>query len=155
MMSVTLLWWRYLSCRNQSIDLLCKSVDWFLRDRDLRHEKVNEGVSWFWYLVDYLTLPMWYLGLTVFQLRNSHTRARHIPTHRPYMHTINSSYFLNWHLSETAVVIWRYLNPLLKCIQQGFLYTEPIVAIMLRVISHAIRCPFTKFGIFLLIFLWS
>ena len=47
------------------------------------------------------------------------------------MHTINSSYFLNWHLSETVVVIWRYLNPLLKCIQQGFLYTEPIVAIML------------------------
>ena len=112
MMSVTLLWWRYLSCRNQSIDLLCKSVDWFLRDRDLRHEKVNEGVSWFWYLVDYLTLPMWYLDLTVFQLRNSHTRARHTPTHRPYMHTINSSYFLNWHLSETVVVIWRYLNPL-------------------------------------------
>ena len=23
---------------NQSIDLLCKSLDWFLYDRDLRHE---------------------------------------------------------------------------------------------------------------------
>ena len=27
--------------RNQSIDLLCKSVDWFLYDNDLRHERVN------------------------------------------------------------------------------------------------------------------
>ena len=30
-----------LSHRNQSIDLLCKSMDWFLNDRDLRHERVN------------------------------------------------------------------------------------------------------------------
>ena len=28
--------------RNQSIDLLYKSVDWFLDDRDLRHERVNK-----------------------------------------------------------------------------------------------------------------
>ena len=29
--------------RNQFIDLLCKSIDWFLYDRDLHHErsKVN------------------------------------------------------------------------------------------------------------------
>ena len=30
-----------LSYRNQSIDLLCKSMDWFLYDNDLRHERVN------------------------------------------------------------------------------------------------------------------
>ena len=30
-----------LSYRNQSIDLLCKSIDWFLCDRDLCHEKVE------------------------------------------------------------------------------------------------------------------
>ena len=30
-----------LSCRNQSIDLLCKSMDWFLYDKNLRHERVN------------------------------------------------------------------------------------------------------------------
>ena len=28
---------RPLSYRNQSIDLLCKSIDWFLYNRDLRH----------------------------------------------------------------------------------------------------------------------
>ena len=34
----TLSWWRPLSCRNQSIDLLCKSLDWFLYDNGLLHE---------------------------------------------------------------------------------------------------------------------
>ena len=27
--------------RNQSTDLLCKSVDWFLYDNGLRHERIN------------------------------------------------------------------------------------------------------------------
>ena len=39
---LTLWWWRSLSYRNQSIDLLCKSMDWFLYNRDFRHEKVIE-----------------------------------------------------------------------------------------------------------------
>ena len=30
-----------LSYRNQSIDLLCKAMEWFLFDRDLRREKVK------------------------------------------------------------------------------------------------------------------
>ena len=34
-------WQRPLSYRNQPIDLLHKSVDWFLYDNDLRHERVN------------------------------------------------------------------------------------------------------------------
>ena len=29
------------SYRNQTTDLLCKSMDWFLYDRDLGHERVN------------------------------------------------------------------------------------------------------------------
>ena len=28
--------------RNQSIDPLCKSMDWFLHDRDLHHERVKD-----------------------------------------------------------------------------------------------------------------
>ena len=35
------------SYRNQSIDLLCESMDWFLYDRDLRVERVNETVMHF------------------------------------------------------------------------------------------------------------
>ena len=34
-----------LSYRNQSIDLLCKSVDWFLYDNGLRHERVKRNIS--------------------------------------------------------------------------------------------------------------
>ena len=34
-------WRRSLSYTNQSIDLRCKSVDWFLYDSDLRHERVK------------------------------------------------------------------------------------------------------------------
>ena len=30
-----------LSYRNQSIDLKCKSIDWFLYDRNLRHKRVK------------------------------------------------------------------------------------------------------------------
>ena len=38
----TLSWQRSLSYRNQSIDLLCKSMDCFLYDRDLLHERVKQ-----------------------------------------------------------------------------------------------------------------
>ena len=37
----TLSWRRSLSYRTQSIDLQNKSMDWFLYDRDLRHEKIK------------------------------------------------------------------------------------------------------------------
>ena len=33
---------RSLSYTNQPIDLQSKSMDWFLYDKDLRHERVNE-----------------------------------------------------------------------------------------------------------------
>ena len=36
---LALSWRKSLSYRNQSIDLLCKSMDWFLYNRDLRHER--------------------------------------------------------------------------------------------------------------------
>ena len=34
-------WRMLLSYRNQPIGLLCKSMDWFLYDNGLRHEKVK------------------------------------------------------------------------------------------------------------------
>ena len=39
--SLILSWRRFLSYRNQSIDLLCKSLHWFPYDWDLRHERVK------------------------------------------------------------------------------------------------------------------
>ena len=41
MQPLTLSWRRSLSNRNHSTDLLCKSMDRFLFDRDLRHKRVN------------------------------------------------------------------------------------------------------------------
>ena len=38
---LTLSWRKPLSYRNHSIDLLCKSIDWFLYDNSLRQERVN------------------------------------------------------------------------------------------------------------------
>ena len=38
---LTLSWWRQLSCRNQSIDLRSKSMDWFLYNNGLCHERAN------------------------------------------------------------------------------------------------------------------
>ena len=40
----TLSWWKSLSYRNQSIDFLCKSMNWFLYGKDLRRERVNGGL---------------------------------------------------------------------------------------------------------------
>ena len=37
-------WRRSLSCTNQSNNLLCKSMEWFLYDKDLRHESVNSCI---------------------------------------------------------------------------------------------------------------
>ena len=41
MFILTLSWRRSLSYRNQSIRLQCKSMDWFLYDRVVRHERVK------------------------------------------------------------------------------------------------------------------
>ena len=39
---LTLSWRRPLSYRNQSIDLLRESMDWYLYDNGLRHERVSK-----------------------------------------------------------------------------------------------------------------
>ena len=49
--TLTLSWKRPISYRKQSIDLLDKSMDWFLHDIGLRHERVNlksESVNLNW-----------------------------------------------------------------------------------------------------------
>ena len=44
--TLTLSQWGHLWYRNQSTDLLSKSMDWFLYDRDLRRERVSR--YWLW-----------------------------------------------------------------------------------------------------------
>ena len=58
----TLSWRRSLSCRNQSLDLRSKSMDWFLYDRDIRHERVKTPMPrcWSFWVSDYLhMLEIW------------------------------------------------------------------------------------------------
>ena len=43
---LTLSWRRPLSYRNQSIDLRSKSMNWYLYDNGLRHEKVKNKFFW-------------------------------------------------------------------------------------------------------------
>ena len=48
----------FLSYRNQSIDLLCKSLECFLYDRDLVHERVKEGI-YFIYALEQTVIEAW------------------------------------------------------------------------------------------------
>ena len=60
---LTLSWRRSLSYRNQSIDLQSKSVDWFLYDRDLSHERVNKHPFDPWTLSEqhvYVQFKLWF-----------------------------------------------------------------------------------------------
>ena len=41
---LTLSWRGFLSCRNQSIDLVYKSMDWFLYNRDFHQERVKRKI---------------------------------------------------------------------------------------------------------------
>ena len=50
--TLTLSWRRPLSYRNQSIDLIRKSMDWFLYDNGLRHERVKVQLGQFLALAD-------------------------------------------------------------------------------------------------------
>ena len=68
-----------LSCKNQFIDLHCKSMEWFLYDRNLRHERVNEKLVM---LVSLISWPLFTSGnLSRKSLKN---------------HAIAIFIFLNW-----------------------------------------------------------
>ena len=43
-----------VSYRNQHIDLLCKSMDWFLYDRNLRSERANAVRN-----IEFISDPTW------------------------------------------------------------------------------------------------
>ena len=63
---------RPLSYRNQSIDLLRKSVDWFLYDNDLRFERVNSNQTcsyWAWNKVVSRCLNFKYVAIKLWNLQ--------------------------------------------------------------------------------------
>ena len=83
---LTLSWWGPLSYRNQSIDLLWKSMDWFLYHNGLRHERVkfycdsysahlksfatwdtNSFAKFLWSYIHELLIVIWYLSPHLFE----------------------------------------------------------------------------------------
>ena len=53
-------WRRSVSYRNQTIDFLCKSMGWFLRDKDLRHERVCGMCIWLLFQTFKMTLGLYH-----------------------------------------------------------------------------------------------
>ena len=58
---LTLSWRRSLSCRNQSKSMQSKSMDWFLYDKELCHERVNLKL---WHIT-YVQLTTWQLMFSI------------------------------------------------------------------------------------------
>ena len=63
---LTLSWRRPLSYRNQSIDLRIKSMDWFLYDNGLRHERVKVVFTSFYISIRGSIDCIWNYILTLF-----------------------------------------------------------------------------------------
>ena len=78
----TLSWRRPLSYRNQSIDLLCKSMDWFLYDNSLRHERVKMGKKWIQHILcsSKILFCFWIDAYIFFQMVIFATLFRRCPT---------------------------------------------------------------------------
>ena len=86
--SLTHSWRRPLSYRNQSIDLFCKSMDWFLYDNDLRHERVN---------------PFDDTGFFLYPLKTSKTRSFFMFSggyKRDYLHEIGNFFCNRKYINE-------------------------------------------------------
>ena len=102
LMWLTLLWRRPSSYRNQSVDLLCKSMNWFLYDNGPRHERVKrdkenidngpcwlcnssqfiffifESRSWKFYLFAYKSMPLLFQNKLNPLFRNAVKRSESI-----------------------------------------------------------------------------
>ena len=70
--SLTLSRRRPLSYRNQSIDLLRKSVDWFLYDNGLRLERVNNFLNIESYQLHVMFCAIWYYLHNFKNVKNTH-----------------------------------------------------------------------------------
>ena len=89
---LTLLWRTSRSYRNQSIDLLCKSIDRFLYDRDLRHDRVKNGIN-------YINLRFIYKNPIILSLLKT---VFFLKIHHMYLPTILT-------YSLKLYIIWKYI----------------------------------------------
>ena len=137
---LTLSWRRSLSYRNQSIDLQSKSMNWFLYDRDLRHERVNTflWISKIW-LSDQFPpyVPFWPFT------KNRRKKLRHRCFLVNFAKFIRTSSLQNtsWVLFLHSQQNWR------KDIEINFM-----VVFLLNINSPYFCCTFMKTFVF---FIWN
>ena len=63
LVKLTLSWRRSLSYKNQSTNLKGRSMDWFLYDRDLRHERAKYMLIYLFHLLKFIIISSsWYLS---------------------------------------------------------------------------------------------
>ena len=92
---------RSLSYRNQSINLLRKSMDWFLYDKGLRHERVN--------------IMLFFLNKCTFCNKYEPFIVGRLTTHR----TLILRFFLIYMLAFTIFSDFFHLNIQVKIIHQN------------------------------------
>ena len=119
---MTLSWHRTLYYRKQLINLLCKSMDWFLYDNGLRRQRVKvfpiaTSVSWPSFLTIWFTVQKIYLRMcsttyanihhevTTFQVREtvSIIKIEYLKNKKWHFHEIKK--FLNW-ISKITFFSW-------------------------------------------------
>ena len=102
--SLPLSWRRSLSQRNQPIDLLCKLMDWFLYDRDLRHERPNKTCSWSTLMK---VFGNWEYSKLVLFLRFWSSSTLNFPFERSYeVPIIFALPFINRLFKAVAIKLW-------------------------------------------------
>ena len=104
---LTLSWRRPLSYRNQSVNLLCKLMDWFLYDNGLRHGRVNNAIPndehWCFRFMEVSWVLRWWWWFIFFFIRGSIYFIRYI-THLIYI------WGSNFCVAQMRSFIWTCLN---------------------------------------------
>ena len=106
--ALTFSWRTSLSYRNQSIDLQRKSMDWFLYNKDLRHERVKSRFIMLWLIIKfwfvYWSSIFLFLGIDYMREIGSlpnHTNLRSFL--RLVLQNSKSLYKLNFELHESGL----------------------------------------------------
>ena len=132
--NLTLSWWRPLSHRNQSIDLVRKSMDWFLYDNGLRHERgKGKAIRIVPCFLDFENGKNWWEKFSIaLRTRSSH-KSDDIGRSILRVSTIFSKWSLN--ILTTSFSSVTTLSPLMRVILSS-----------LRVLSVQFRLIFSTVG---------
>ena len=135
MTHLTLSWRRPLSYRNQSIYLLCKSMDWFLYDNGLRHERVK-------YVIALHFLLGFFGGIPRAELINKYIYKKYwyslqpCQSYKPCENRYCLIFFVHLLLLGSITTYWSQ-NPISKAVFE-ILYGSAITLLALKVHSETV-----------------